>query len=120
MNKPDFEAWLRKHGKAWSERNSKASASLFSKDCMYYETVFEEPCKSWDDILKLWLVVPNNQKDITFDFEIIAVSDNFGIANWRVTRILLPSDEKQLIEMEYTKFLLTNRDYATISSSGEL
>lgn len=101
MDKAEFEAWLKKHGKAWSGRNPEEAASLFSKDCRYYESVFEEPCKSWDGILKLWLVVPKNQKNVTFDFEIIAVSDELGIANWRVTRTLLPSGEKQLIDGIY-------------------
>ncbi len=98
MNKSGFETWLTKLGKAWSERNPKTAASLFSKDCKYYESVFEEPCKSWDDILKLWLVVPENQKDVTFDFKVIAVSDKTCIANWRVSRTLLPNNEKQFID----------------------
>ena len=62
------------------------------------ESVFEEPCKSWNDILRVWSVVPHNQKDVTFDFDILSVSDNVGIANWKVTRTLLPSNEKQFID----------------------
>ena|SRR3989338_1447970 len=98
MNKSDFETWFKKLGKAWSARNPKAAASLFSKDCKYYESVFVEPCKNWDDILKLWLIVPKNQKNVTFEFKLISISDNVGIANWKVTRTLLPSNEKQLVD----------------------
>ncbi|MBI4177544.1 MAG: nuclear transport factor 2 family protein [Candidatus Aenigmarchaeota archaeon] len=98
MNKLKCETWLAKLGKAWSERDPKAAASLFSRDCKYYESVLEEPCKSWDDILKLWLVVPENQKDVIFGFKVLAISDACCIANWQVTRTLLPSNKKQLID----------------------
>ena len=97
MEESLFDDWLSRLGKAWSERNPQAAAELFSKDCKYYENVFDEPCKSWDDILNLWSVVPENQKDVTFEHNILCVSDNTGIANWRVTRILLPSNKQQHI-----------------------
>jgi len=97
MNKSDFKVWLKKFGESWSRRNPK-TASLFSRDCKYYESALGEPCKSWDDIFKLWLVVPENQKDVAFNFQIIAFSDNTCAANWRVTRTLLPSKEKQIID----------------------
>jgi hypothetical protein len=71
---------------------------LFSKDCKYYEFAYGKPCKSWNDILKLWSVVPKNQKDVTFDFEILAVSDNTCIVNWGVSRTLIPSEKKQFID----------------------
>ncbi|HLC64617.1 MAG TPA: nuclear transport factor 2 family protein [Candidatus Nanoarchaeia archaeon] len=105
MNKSDFENWMAKLGKAWSERNPKAAASLFSKDCKYYESAFEKPCKSWYGILKLWLVVPENQKDVTFDFEVLAFSGTWCIANWQVSRALLPSNERQLIDGIFQIFL---------------
>jgi hypothetical protein len=98
MEKSLFDSWLSKLGEAWSERNPQKAAALFSKDCRYYESVFNEPCESWEDILKLWLVVPENQKDVTFEHNILCVSDNTGIANWKVVRTLLPSNKKQYID----------------------
>ena len=101
MDKSDFENWLKKHFVAWSELNSQEAALLFSKDCEYYESVFEEPCKSWDDILKLWLAIPKNQKDITYEFKIIAVENNVTMVNWKMRRTFLPSLERQLIDGVY-------------------
>ena len=101
MNKSEFkkfESWLNKLGKAWSERNPKAAASLLSKSCKYYESVFEKQCRSWNDILKLWQAVPHNQKNVKFKFKIIAVSDKICVANWHVARTMLPGNEKQLID----------------------
>lgn len=98
MKKSDFETWLTKLGKAWSKRDPKKAASLFSKDCKYYESALGEPCKNWGDILKLWLVVRKNQNGVTFNFEVICFADNTCLANWKVKRILIPSKEKQLID----------------------
>jgi len=98
MNQSACKSWLSKLGNAWSKRDPEAAASLFSKDCKYFESVFEPPCADWDAIHKLWLIVPNNQKDVTFEFEIIGFSDVFCIANWKVSRTLVPSGEKQLID----------------------
>ncbi len=98
MNKSALEDWLKKLGNAWSKRDPKAAASLFSKDCRYYEAALEKPCKSWNDILSLWLVVPKNQKGIKFSFKLLSTSGNTAVANWKVTRTLIPGNEKQQID----------------------
>lgn len=98
MNRDLFETWLNKLGRAWTERDPYAAAELFAKNVAYYESVFDKPCNSWNDVLNLWLVVPKNQKHVTFDFEIINVSDDIGVANWKVTRTILPSNIKQKID----------------------
>lgn len=98
MDKKTFEEWLTKLGKAWTERDPYTSAALFAKNVIYYESVFEKPCANWDEVLKLWLVVPKNQKDVRFNFEVISVSEDVGIANWKVSRTLIPSNVKQKID----------------------
>lgn len=98
MNRSSFEAWFRKLGNAWAKRDPNAAASLFARDCKYYESVLEKPCKSWNDILNLWLVVRKNQKDVKFNFKLLSTSGNTAIANWKVARTLIPSGEKQLID----------------------
>ena len=98
MNKPALQSWVKKLGNAWSSRDNKAAASLFTKNCSYYESALEKPCNNWSYILKLWSIVPKNQKNVVFKFKILAISDKFGIVNWKVERILLPSNEKQVID----------------------
>jgi len=98
MSNNKFTEWFNKLGEAWSERDPHKAANLFSKDVEYYESVFDSPCENWDKVLELWKVVPDNQKDITFDFELVAVADNLAVANWKVTRTLLPTNQKQIID----------------------
>jgi len=98
MNKPTLKSWMKKLENAWSNRNAKAAASLFAKNCKYYESALENPCNNWNDILKLWQAVPQNQKDVTFNFKILGITSKFGIVNWKVKRILIPSNKKQLVD----------------------
>ena len=98
MNNHNLQSWTKKLGKAWTNRDAKAAAYLFAKNCKYYESALENPCNNWSDILKLWQTVPQNQKNVVFKFKILAISDKFGIVNWDVKRTLLPSNEKQVID----------------------
>lgn len=98
MGDHQFIEWFNKLSKAWTERNSHQAASLFSEDVEYYESVFDSPCENWDGVFELWKVVPTNQKDVTFYFEVIATRDDLAVANWKVTRTLLPKNQKQIID----------------------
>ncbi len=98
MNDNKFTEWFNKFGEAWTERDPHKIANLFSKDVEYYESVFDSPCESLDRFMELWNVVPNNQKDIIFKFEVIATKDDLAVANWKVSRTLLPTNQKQMID----------------------
>jgi hypothetical protein len=90
--------WLSKLGEAWADLDPQKAANLFSKDVEYYESALKSPCENWEQVFDLWKVIPINQKDVIFDFDIIIVSENLCIANWRVERILLPENTRQKID----------------------
>ena len=98
MDKFSLQSWVIKLGKAWSNRDPEAAASLFAENCNYYESVLEKPCHNPYEILRLWSVVPKNQKNVIFNFKILCVSGKFGIVNWNVKITLLPNNEKQVID----------------------
>lgn len=90
--------WFTKLGHYWSSLDPNGAANLFSKDVIYYESVFEKPCANWEEVFALWKLVPKNQKDVSYKFEIISTSGNLAIANWQVSRVLLPSNKTQTID----------------------
>lgn len=98
MNNNNFPEWFSKLGKAWTERDSYQAANLFSKDVEYYESAFDPPCENWNKVQELWKVVPINQEDVIFTFEVVATKDNLAVANWKVTRVILPKNQKQIID----------------------
>jgi hypothetical protein len=98
MEKEKFDEWLEKLGKAWCDLNPEQAVSLFLKDVEYYENVFEKPCNSWEEVFNLWKVIPENQKNVSFEYEVVCIKDDLAVANWKVTRTLIPSNKKQDID----------------------
>ena len=93
-----FQNWLDQLGKKWIALDPEGAADLFSKDVVYFESTLKNPCKSWGEVFELWKVIPDNQKDITYNFEILAIKDDLCVANWQMERTLLPQNIKQKID----------------------
>lgn len=82
IDKSELTRWLESYGAAWENKNADAAASLFTADASYQETPYAEPFKGRDAIHDYWSTVTADQSDIDFGFEVIAVSDMTGIAQW--------------------------------------
>ena len=98
MENKKFIEWFEKLKNAWENLDPHEAANLFSKDVKYCESVFEKPCEDWNRVLKLWLLIQENQKDVSFNFELLAVKDNLAVVNWQVSGTLLPDNRKQDID----------------------
>ncbi len=98
MDKKVFNEWFTKLGEAWSEKNPQKIRPLFSEELEYFESVFEEPVKTLDGVMALWEVVPLNQDNVNYDFKLIATDEDIAIANWKVSRTLLKTNENQQID----------------------
>ncbi|GHV83967.1 hypothetical protein AGMMS50212_13070 [Spirochaetia bacterium] len=92
-----YEAWTSKMMESWKKLEGGGTADLFSSDVEYYETLDTPPCKSWEDVVKLWLVVQKNQRDIDYSFEIICADANCAVVNWKMNRKFI-SDSKTLVQ----------------------
>lgn len=105
----DYNKWIKDFMNAWKNQDVEAVMKTISKNCKYYETVFNEPCSSFEDIRKLWEVVPTNQKDIEYEYKIILENDKFCIVNFFVKRTLVPSGVIQDIDGIFQISLDENR-----------
>lgn len=90
MNRDSFDAWLDVYGKAWMNRNAEAAASLYAEDATYQVTPFDEPLKGRAAIYEYWRGVTTTEENIAFDYEILAVTDEMGIARWRASFVRVP------------------------------
>jgi ketosteroid isomerase-like protein len=75
-------SWLQRFGRAWEERDSDLAAALFSDDGSYRESPFEEALRGAHEIRAYWAKLPRARDDIRFAFEILAVTEQWGIAHW--------------------------------------
>ena len=102
MGAHEFDDWISKYGKAWAALDPNAVMSLIDRaDVTYYESTFNEPKKSWEEVNTLWQVVRSNQKDVTFWHEIMMVDGDTVLAHVKVTRTMVPSNEKQDIDAAF-------------------
>lgn len=86
-------------GKAWENLNPDEAMAQFSKeDLTYYESVFSQPLTSWEDVHRLWDIIPANQKNVKFKYEILITSENHSIIHWKVERFFVPINAMQKID----------------------
>ena len=90
MDRQLLHQWLDAYGRAWTNRNPDAAASLYAEDATYQVTPFDEPLRGRAAILEYWKGVARTQERIKFDFEILAVTPKYGIARWWASFVIVP------------------------------
>lgn len=93
-----YDVWTKEFMESWKELDWKRTLDVIAKDCKYYENPVDEPCANFDEIVKLWEVVKENQKDITYSYEIVAYNEDVAIVNWQMKRAFIPTNSVQNID----------------------
>ena len=78
MDHDSFNAWLDLYGKAWTGRNPELIRDLFVKDAKYFEKPFSSPFDGIDSIIEYWQGIAQTQKDVSFQYKILAVDQDLG------------------------------------------
>ena len=102
MNEPMFQNWLSQLGKAWVTKDPNLVGSICSETVRYCENPFEEPRKGRQAVIDEWQNVPTSQKDITFDFDIIGITNGIGIAHWQASFTRVPSEIRDTLDGVFT------------------
>ena len=90
MNEASFKQWLDAYGRAWESRDPQAAAELYANDGSYQVTPFLEPLRGRQAILDYWTEVARTEIDISFEYEILAVTERLGIARWHASFVRTP------------------------------
>ena len=85
INKAMYENWTKEFMDSWKELDWKRTLETLSKDVEYYENPIDRPCQDFNEVINLWNVVADNQKDIDYKFEIVIFNENTCIINWQMT-----------------------------------
>lgn len=89
-------------GEGWAAQKPDEVMRLVAREGLqYFESTFEEPTTNWDRVNELWQIVPHNQKDITWWHEILVQDGNKALAHVKVTRTMVPSGERQVIDAAF-------------------
>ena len=90
MESETFQSWLEAYGRAWMARNAQAAADLFARDGTYQVTPFVEPMRGRSAIFEYWVHVTETEHDVKFGHEILAVTQEVGIARWWASFLIVP------------------------------
>jgi uncharacterized protein (TIGR02246 family) len=90
MDRISFKRWLDSYGHAWMGRDPEAAAALYTDDATYQVTPFSEPLRGHDAIYEYWDGVAKTEERIQFDYEVVAVTAEHGIARWWASFVRVP------------------------------
>lgn len=96
--KTKYENWIKEFMESWKELDYERTLKTLDENVKYYENPIDEPCRNFLEVTNLWNVVADNQKDIDYQFEIIAYDENVCIVNWQMTRTMTQNNVKQEID----------------------
>jgi len=80
-------------GRVWPgvDRQRRAcGAELYAEDGTYQVTPFAQPMRGRTAILEYWTQVAATQRHIQFEYEVLAVTSEMGIARWRALFVIVP------------------------------
>ena len=98
MLKEKYEKWTKELMESWKELDWKRTLETLDKNVEYYENPIDKPCQNFEEVTNLWNIVADNQKDISYEFEIFSYNENTCIVNWQMTRTMTKSEIKQKID----------------------
>ena len=93
-----YDIWTKNFMESWKQLDWRRTLKTLSKDVKYYENPIDEPCKNFEEVVNLWNVVEENQKDINYKYKIISFDENVCIINWQMTRTMTKTNIKQNID----------------------
>jgi ketosteroid isomerase-like protein len=92
MDRTTFENWLDAYKRVWEDRDPEAAADLFTADANYFETPFEAPARGREGIRDYWSDATRYQEGVEFSYEVLATTENTGIAHWHTEFTRLASN----------------------------
>ena len=96
--KERYNIWAENFMESWKQLDWRRTLETLSKDVKYYENPIDEPCKNFAEVVNLWNVVEENQKDINYKYKIISFDEKVCIINWQMTRTMTKTNIKQDID----------------------
>lgn len=93
-----YNSWIKEFMESWKQLDWQRTLKTLDKEVKYYENPIDEPCKTFEDVINLWKVVADNQKDIDYKYEIVLCSDDTCIINFKMTRTMTVNNTKQEID----------------------
>ena len=93
-----YDSWTKEFMDSWKELDWNRTLNTLDKNVEYYENPIDKPCNTFDEVVNLWNIVAENQKEIDYTYEIVSYDQNICIINWQMTRTMTANNVKQEID----------------------
>lgn len=93
-----YDIWTKEFMDSWKELDYKRTLNTLAKDVVYYENPIDKPCDSFEEVINLWNVVADNQKDIDYKYDIVLCNEDTCFINFQMTRVMTSTNTKQEID----------------------
>ncbi len=94
----DYKTWLKKFMDSWKNLEGSKTCELMADKIKYYENPIDPPILSKKEVEKLWIIVPETQKDITYKGKILFADENSCIYHFTMQRTMTSNNKVQLID----------------------
>ncbi len=76
----EFTRWLEGYRDAFIRFDAGSAGELFSEQALYCDSPYAEPVKGRSNIVAYWKRVAEIMRDVEFGFQILAVTEDVGVA----------------------------------------
>lgn len=94
MDMEGFQSWLESYGRAWESHDPQLFADLFTDNASYYANPFSEPLSGRSALRDYWSNIIRTQEQTRFNYEVLAITQDRGIAHWWTSFVHISSKTK--------------------------
>ena len=94
----NYKQWLNAFMESWKNLEGEKTCDLIANGCEYFENPIDPPITDISDIKKLWAIVPDNQKDITYSGKILFENNESCIYHFTMQRTITETSKTQFID----------------------
>ena len=95
----NYDLFIKKFMDSWKNLEGVKTCELMAENLEgYYETPLDKPLTKKNEVKSLWEVVPSNQKDITYTYDILLEDSNHCLFHFTMTRTMVASGKIQNID----------------------
>lgn len=81
----DVEKWVRGYRQAWLSNDPRDIRSLFVEDAVYYSEPYAQPQRGLQAIVEDWLARKDEPDDTTFEFGVLATTNDLAFVRGLTT-----------------------------------
>ncbi len=106
VSRENFTKWLDAYGASWIGQTPDSTLALFTDDATYMYTPFHKIMKGKDEIRRyVEKGAVGLQEDIEFEYEILAITDDYGVNRWKAALTWKETGERLHFDGIYQVFL---------------